>query len=393
MFLLYFILSNLFFSNQTPLSSNVICQNILNYRNKNVDSSKSLIECIHQTKPGGIINIPPGHYKIMNKIHIDRSVFIQSMYFDGKPACSPRLEANCAVLEVGSLPASSSFLGGMPIEIEENNVSLHSLIIEGGGNRSKDWEKRICLDESIRPLAGGIRVKGNNFHMTNVVLRNFSCYTALEVTAGVKGLSVKDSLIGPNGQHDIRMMWADGITVHDAADAVIQNNAFLDNTDVQLIFGGCTGCIVSKNQFRHSSSFRHASFAELMIHAWSGTSGNFSGSLISQNDIDCGQSKRCGYGIMVGGEPWYPAKTFGGTVSANKVSNAQLGINVDQLTGVMTIQDNSVTMSGGIANSDCGRKNWPAINVSRQSRRFLTTDIRNPGAIATKGCLLNKYEH
>ncbi|VWX53875.1 right-handed parallel beta-helix repeat-containing protein [Novosphingobium sp. 9U] len=379
-----------FFQITSPSSSKNIDCPIEKYKNESIDASTTLNDCIDNAEKGAVIEIPPGKYKISQQLKIRSSITIKTKVIRGSAPCSHKAEESCAVLLVGMLPSSES--GKMPIEIEGHNVVLQSLIIQGGVDRSKVWEKRICLNDIHRPLAGGIRVKGDSFHMANVVLRNFSCYTALEVMAGVKGLSVTDSLIGPNGQHDTLMMWADGITVHDAASAVIQNNTFLDNTDVQLIFGGCTECIVKNNSFRHSSSFKRASFAELMLHAWSNTSGNFSGSVTSQNKIDCGRSRRCGYGIMIGGEPWYPAKTFGGTVSANKVSNAQLGINVDHLTGGMTIQGNSVTMSGGMANSDCGHRVWPAINVSKESRNFLTTDIKDEVNIETRGCLLNRNQ-
>jgi hypothetical protein len=183
-------------------------------------------------------------------------------------------------------------------------------------------------------------------------------------------------------------MWADGVTIHDTSGAHVEGNHFRDNTDVQLVFGGCRGCTVKGNIFRHSAAFAHASFAELMLHSWPNTSGDFTGSITSQNNIDCNKARRCGYGIMIGGEPWYPARTFGGAVSNNRIANALLAMNVDQLTGPMTIIGNVITRSGGDANSDCGRKIWPAANISPSSLKLVQTDINDFASMSTAKCIL-----
>ncbi len=368
-----------------------VCRDLDRVRNNGGDASSIIKNCLAKIPLKGKLSIPPGNYHIYQSITIDRPVTIETIPEKNDVACKTSHTENCAVIVVGEI-RPSSLKGMMPIEIVGADVELRSLVIAGSSNRNRDWEKQICLSEPDRPLAGGIRVRGNNFHMTNVVLKNFSCYTAMEVVAGVSGLIISQNIIGPNGRHDIDLMWADGITVHDSSKSMVEKNTFLDNTDVQLIFGGCRDCIVRSNKFRHSLSFRHASFAELMLHAWPDSTGDFTGSVASSNDIDCGPSRRCGYGIMIGGEPWYPAKTFGGVVAGNRVSNAQLGINVDHLTGEMSILANAVTQSGGIANSDCGRRSWPAINVSPQSRPFLKTDMQGELALETRKCLLNRRQ-
>ncbi len=43
-------------------------------------------------------------------------------------------------------------------------------------------------------------------------------------------------------------MWADGLTVIDGVDDVIRDNVFRDNTDVQLVLGGCRRCTVTDNR-------------------------------------------------------------------------------------------------------------------------------------------------
>lgn len=186
-------------------------------------------------------------------------------------------------------------------------------------------------------------------------------------------------------------MWADGVTIHDSRGARVEGNVFRANTDVQLILGGCRNCTIRRNVFRHSASFIHASFVELMLHAWPNSSGDFSRSITSENDINCGVARRCGYGIMIGGEPWYPTRTLGGMVSDNRVAGALVALNVDRLTGPMTIVRNSASRSGGLADSDCGRRMWSAINISPQSVHLARTDAKQFSSIDTAKCILLRH--
>jgi parallel beta-helix repeat protein len=266
------------------------------------------------------------------------------------------------------------------------------MAVVGAAKRDIGWQQNICLDQHARPLGGGIRVKADKFQMTDVLLKDFSCYTALEIGKDVKSTIIVGNVIGPNGNHIIRNMWSDGITIHDSSLTLIKNNTFKDNTDVQLILGGCTYCIIQNNTFIHSTYFSRSSFAELMIHSWPDTSGNFTGSIISENIIDCGSHRNCGYGIMIGSEPWYPSKAFGGSVKKNRVTNALMAINIDKLTGPMNVGDNSISRSGGFASSDCGTKKWPANNISSESLKFIPIKPKHYFSMSTVKCLLNRND-
>ncbi len=49
-------------------------------------------------------------------------------------------------------------------------------------------------------------------------------------------------------------MWADGLTVIDGVDDVIRGNLFRDNTDVQLVLGGCRDCTVADNRIEETDA-------------------------------------------------------------------------------------------------------------------------------------------
>ncbi len=363
------------------------CLKLRTLANAQDDASPLIAACISRLTDHATLRLSPGKYHLRTPLIISRPITIETTVSNPARACRNGDSTGCAVFVLEEIP-KQPLSGIMPIEIKASDVTLRAIAVTGSNTRSTDWERQICLDDNTRPLGGGIRVRGSGFRLQDALIRNVSCYSALEIVASAGHPNVLDSTIGPNGAHDVHQMWADGVTIHDASGARVERNHFQDNTDVQLVFGGCRECIVKGNIFRHSAAFAHASFAELMIHAWPNTSGNFTDSTTSQNDIDCGKAKRCGYGIMIGGEPWYPARTFGGTVSNNRIANASLALNVDLLTGPMTITGNSIARSGGIANSDCGRKTWPAVNISPPSLKLIRTDIKSFASMSTAKCIL-----
>lgn len=363
-----------------------VCQSLNKLANKPADASPAIAACLSQLPPYATLSIAPGKYHLGTPLKVNRPITIETLA-PSPTDCRQGNANHCAVFIVGQMAMQSSN-GVMPVEIVASHVTLRSIAIIGDDGRSADWERKVCLNDRMRPLGGGIRVRGTEFHLENALIRNFSCYTAIEVVATALHPSIINSTIGPNGKHDSPQMWADGVTIHDSNSAKIERNLFLDNTDVQLILGGCRDCIIVDNVFRHSTSFSHASFAELMLHSWPNTSGSFSSSVISGNDINCGPLRRCGYGIMIGGEPWYPARTSGGIVSDNNIASAVVALNVDRLTGTMTLMRNTVSSSGGFANSDCSRRTWPAINIAPRSVGLVRTDVKEFASIDTTKCIL-----
>jgi hypothetical protein len=357
--------------------------------NTTSDATPVLRACLASLPPGATLPLKPGRYLLLSSLVIPKPVTIETASSSGA-TCSKTSGANCAMLSPGRMMPVGPIVA--PIQVQAANVQFRSMAIVGDASRAGDWATRTCANPKARPQGGLIRVAGDNFRLTDALLKNASCYTALEVAAGIKAPQITGNRIGPNGTHSIKGMWSDGVTIHDSTNAVVKNNVFIDNTDVQLIFGGCRNCSIEGNRFRHSGSFSQASFAELMIQAWPTTSGDYSGTTTSGNDIDCGASRRCGYGLMIGGAPWYPVPTSGGSIVDNRVKNAQMGLNIDKLSGPMTVDRNMVSASGGLAKSDCGAKQWPAVNVSPASRRFLQTTSLTGGSVETRGCLLNRQQ-
>lgn len=367
-----------------------ICNYLDGVVNTNKDSSPAIKKCIEHAKGEDLI-LKPGIYSINTPLIISRSIKIESIDKNiAKNACKNADPSGCAVIVLGEIKNTSSSL--MPVEVMAADVAFSHIAIVASNDRTPDWKSLTCGKDATKPLAGGIRVSGSSFVLDHSLIRGMSCYTALEIVPSSKASRITNNIIGPNGVHRDNQ-WSDGITIHDSQDMLVSKNIFIDNTDVQLILGGCLRCEVSKNIFRHGRKFESSSFAELMIHAWSNTSGNFYGSGFFKNTINCGTSKRCGYGIMIGGQPWYDTKARGGKVTGNNVDNAMVGLNVDSIDGEMIISGNQIKRSGGYFSSDCGEKQWPAINISKESEKYVGDLAKYAGSIDTRGCIINRIDN
>ena len=356
------------------------------------DASAALKECIERLPAGGQLDLTPGVYTLRRPLVIARPVAISTAGLKPEsPGCADLPSGSCATLLIDPQDWGEPTI--MPIHIVGDGVVLSHLIVKGVGGTPK--QRGFCGRPERRPLGGGIRVSGSGFILRKSVLRDFACYTALEVVAGARAPVIEQNVVGPNGDHRPGEVWSDGVTIHDSAAAVVRANTFVDNTDVQLILGGCRDCRIEDNRFAHTEPFWRASFAELMLHSWPTTSGNFTGTVVRGNRIDCGPSRRCGFGMMIGASPWYKGRMRGGRIVGNSVRNAMIAINVDALSGSVAFQDNQVLNSGGQYRSDCGTRDWPAVNVAPGSVAQVTGDPSDgvEASINTEGCLLNRQPH
>ncbi len=360
--------------------------------NAPADASAALVDCLDHIPPGGRLVLKPGVYRVESQVAISRPVTIATAGLSGdRRGCGYLRQSRCATILLDP-PSHAVLPSSMPLTIRADYVALDHLAIVGTGRTPQ--RVADCRSER-RPLGGGMRVSGSRFTIRKSVLRGFTCYTALEITRSAAAPTVEDNVIGPNGDHRPGKIWSDGVTIHDTSNAVVRNNLFIDNTDVQLIFGGCRSCRIENNRFRHSSSFSSGSFAELMLQAWPKTSGDYSNTIVRGNSIDCGPARRCGYGLMVGSAPWRSGRMSGGRIEDNSVANAMVGLNVDSLTGPVELRDNIIRNSGGRFASNCGMGRWPGANVAPASRSLVIGDPSNEdeGSVTTAKCLLNRNEH
>jgi hypothetical protein len=242
------------------------------------------------------------------------------------------------------------------------------LVVNGNkGTRAATASGTQCAGGS-NSYGYNLRVACSQCTLLNSVTKNALCGTGCEVTGVGSGVLLWRNAVVGNGVHDVSGMWSDGVTVHDYAASTFVANEFVDNTDVDFIFGGCQACIVQDNTVFHTAAFAGGSFAALMIHAWPGgaTSGNFTGTDTSRNAVDCGSSKRCGFGLYIGPDAWYDADTYGGAVHHNVVTNAQQGVLVDDARD-MQVWNNHSSNPAATTTASCGSRATNAYALGNSS--------------------------
>lgn len=380
-------------SRPTSSSPTPACQILSGYAAGRGDAAPPLIACLASVSPGSDVALSPGRYILRSRVVIQQPVRLHTADIGANTkGCRPKADSRCATLVL--VPNLSR--RGLPFAVLASGTRIDALIFEGGKTMDPSATQNACGSSDRKSSGGGLQVQGDNIVITRSVLEGFACYTALEYEGG-RNTKIINNIFINNGTHDKSWSWSDGLTVHDGRNLEIANNLFIDNTDVQLIFGGCQQCTIRQNRFRHTGASAGGSFAELMLHAWpnGATSGDFTGSIVAANDIDCSSNKRCGFGLMIGPSPWYQGPTFGGTVKDNRIANAMIGLNVNDLTGIMQIQGNHILSSGGQFMSTCGPRSTPAINISPASRHYVdpmaVSDEHSDsvGNDSFAGCLLN----
>ncbi|MBK9038501.1 MAG: right-handed parallel beta-helix repeat-containing protein [Bdellovibrionales bacterium] len=353
---------------------------------------RRLQSCFDRADAYGVIELLPGVHLVSQALHIQKPVRIVTQGLDeASPPCADNVDKHCAVIRAVSPMAniSRSFL-----RITSNEVELDRIVIDGNKDqRYSSPEADGCL-RGDNGYGMNISATSNFLSLVGMTSTNALCGTGVEIGGGLN-LLVQDSYFTANGVHNVQNLWSDGLTVGSAINATITGNYFRDNTDVDLIFGGCTNCNISGNTVKHSASFASSTFAAMMFHAWPGGPGDYTGSTITGNKVDCANF-RCGFGFMIGASPWYQATTKGGLYFDNQITGAQVGILINDATDVnvpIQIGPNNVSNCGGNFLSSAGPVTAAALVISPGSIRNVQfvqgASISEYSVMNFKGAILN----
>ena len=339
-FLLSFLLA--VFLSQNAAST--VCSALDPYNGTTNDASATIQGCIDAEPSGGVVELPAGKYYLDHQLKIYyKPVTLKTQ---GKTSDMSRCVFG-HIHDCAELTASRSLAdcGGL-LDVAYAGSVIDHIIVNGNkdGRRGTTAENDCKASNTCHGYNMRLRCTGCSF--TNSVSENALCGTGLEVTGKNDNVHITGSLFAFNGVHDSSMLWSDSLTVHDCSNSMFTGNSFVDGTDIDLIFGGCQNCVIHNNDIRHTNQYRGACFASLMVHAWSTTSGNYTGTVLSNNSIDCGEKKRCGFGLYLGADAWYITNSFGGSFHDNAVTNAQQGVILDDVNH-MEVYNNPVSSVSG----------------------------------------------
>ncbi len=330
-----------------------VCESIRVLAGTDIDASTGIQTCINGTPYRQILELPAGVYRIDSQIDIGVNPII--LRTEDKAVHMPRCSFenhDCAELK-----ASPEFYDESGIlRIISSGSEVHHIVVNGNmENRRPPNPAGVQCQAHNNRYGYNIQMLCDNCMLTNSVTKNALCGTGVELNGVRTNVQVLNNTISHNGIHNMEGLWADGLTVHDAIDSIFSENHAVDNTDIDIIFGGCQNCLIQNNSIWHSESFENSAFAALMLHAWPTTSGNFHGTITSDNHIDCGPHRQCGIGLYIGSHAWYIADTFGGIVRDNTILNAQFGLLIDDAFD-MAVYNNPVSNSDSTTITSCGPK-------------------------------------
>jgi hypothetical protein len=303
------------------------CPELGAFRDVPTDCSAVLQACIDRTPVSMNLDLEPGRYSLAAQIKVDRSIGLRTRNRFGTPSCTADAAHGCA--ELFTMP---EFSGEFGVLVVSAPATIDHMVVNGNRqNRGGTLSAAKCQATPIQNSFGfNAMLQCSGCTLQDSVSMNALCGTGFLVNTPATNITVVRNTFAFNGVHNVNQLWSDGLTVLDADHSQFVGNRFVNNSDVDFIFGGCPGCTIKKNTIEHTAEPSGGSFAALMIQKWPGTSGNYDGVDVSENSIDCGPNRDCGSGLYIGSESWYPETPYGkkgggtsGLITGNSIVHAK----------------------------------------------------------------------
>jgi hypothetical protein len=340
-----------------------ICAGVMADNGGATPASDAIQACLDATPDGGELALPPGAYRVTGLIRVGRGITLHTAgVATGAPACLVDGAPPCATLRADTnLVVTRGF-----VQLEDANVTVEHIVIDGNRHaRLSSDGAHQCAAGNNGPGFNAISAGCTHCTLLMSATINALCGSGFEWNGA--DAFIGGNLVRDNGDHTTHNMWSDGITVTRTENAQVVSNYFADNSDVDLILGANRGGLVRQNTVVHG---RQDSFAGVMLDNFNDTApGDFVDAQVVENTIAC--NGRCDYGIQIGPHPWYLSSNIrGGTVAANAVDGARMGIDVDGAgtpDAPTTVTGNHVGPSPSSASFLCGTRPSARFNVAADS--------------------------
>jgi len=293
--------------------------------NDGKDDAAAINRCL-ATNPSRIV-LTPGTYDIGSSLRLTRD----NIVFTGELSPSggaPVLRARPAL--VGAI---------LVVDNAADGWELSNLVFDG--NRSNRLNKSAC--SGYRGAYTNIQARGTLWTIHDIQSNNTLCGTGIEVKGS--NYVIRNSQFRSNGAQpgpgEGPEPWSDGITLLNCDGGQVFGNTLVDNTDVDLIVGGSSTCVIEMNAVSHTATY---GFAGLMVGYFNeGFAGLHAGTELRNNTVSSSLDM-LGFGIMDGMHPWDASITIeGGQVYNNTATGAVHNLAVDGVSNG-NVHDN--TMSG-----------------------------------------------
>lgn len=369
---------------QSTAGTATICAGVSADLSGTSSASVQIQSCIDATASGGTLELPAGVYRITSELQFNKPITLRTTGTSGVGVnCLDLGGPSCAIFRAD---ANLSVPRGFVRFGATTGVTLDHVVLDG--NRAARLSSAAAATCASGTNGAGFNAStagctGCSF--TRGISARALCGTGWEWSGDQA--TVTNSVFRENGAHTVQNMWSDGLTLLQSDGASVTASQFLDNSDVDLIFGGGTNATLQNNTVAHLAQ---ASFAGLMLDNFNGgTSGDFTGTTVSSNSVSCG-AQLCDFAIELGPHPWYlSANIIAGTVSGNTAVGGKFNINAEgagTTAAPMTVTGNTIGAAPASATFLCGTRATTAFNVSPDSHVATGTGPAPTGSIAFHLC-------
>lgn len=261
------------------------------------------------------------------------------------------LRRDGALLRSAGAPALAMLIAAPSLTVpilraRANNFEISFIAFDGNRDARDVRDKPCTANRNYR----NVELTGVGFKVRYVDSARAVCGSGMTIGAS-SGFEISNSRFYDNGRqpedaNGIGGLWADGLNVFNCAGATIRDNAFWDNTDVDLGVNGGPGCAVYRNTIEH---FHRYAFAGLVAGDPSRIGGEF-----SDNHVDSAPNL-LGFGLVAGCHPWFECLSGYATnlwVHDNTVNGAVINLVVDGVNGG-TIERNRLSQPQGSRVMNC----------------------------------------
>lgn len=348
-------------------------------------ANEALQSCLNAQPVDAVFEIPAGHYRLDKQLKV-------------KGPKTLRTQGTAQVTEscLGTTPCATLFAGpelyeqgGLLAANATSGVVFDHIVLDG--NRVARIGSNAYKGCKAGNNGWGFNAKASNckdcsFNYSASI--NALCGTGFEWRGD--DANIHHSIFSGNGDHFDTRVWADGLTLLQSNNAVVTDNQFIDNSDIGFIVGGGRNAKIKNNVIKQRAM---RAFAGVMLDNFNGgTSGDFTGAVISDNNVQCDQDK-CLYGMNLGPHAWYQSRNiFGGSVVGNIISGGAIALNVDGVgtdTDPMYISGNTLaTEKNPIIPDTPPCKKLLSTTFSIGSDSHLRADSTKPSLVQTvHGCV------
>ena len=221
-----------------------LCSGVTADASGDTSASAAIQTCIDATPYGGTLELPAGVYRIASELQFTRPLTLRTAGTSG-------VAANC--IELGG-PACAIFRADANLSVPRGfvrfgattAVTLDHVVLDGNrGARLSSAAAATCADGSNGAGFNAATAGCTGCAFTRGVSARALCGTGWEWN-GDQATFTHD-VFRENGSHAVTNMWSDGLTLLQSNGASVTASRFVDNSDVDLIFGGGTSATLANN--------------------------------------------------------------------------------------------------------------------------------------------------